>query len=85
MGMKEIGKLAEKTNGSVFKIDLSNLNAKLDNILSDKMVASDANLKLFLHRNVKLDEEVNDSLNVDVGNATKESCLTFEYLFKDKN
>ncbi|KAL4460520.1 hypothetical protein ABPG74_000271 [Tetrahymena malaccensis] len=82
MGLQVIGKLAEKTNGSVFKIDLSNLNDKLDNILQDKMIASDVKMKIFLHKNVVLEDRSNDDLEVDVGNATRESCITFEYLFK---
>ncbi|KAL4507018.1 hypothetical protein ABPG72_001811 [Tetrahymena utriculariae] len=82
MGLQVIGKLAEKTNGSVFKIDLSNLNDKLDNILQDKMIASDVKMKIFLHKNVILEDRSKEDLEVDVGNATRESCITFEYLFQ---
>lgn len=55
MGLETVGLLAEKTNGSVFKIDLSNLSSKLENIISDKILGSDVTLKLILHKNVKLD------------------------------
>ncbi|EAS06920.4 Sec23/Sec24 trunk domain protein (macronuclear) [Tetrahymena thermophila SB210] len=82
MGLQVIGKLAEKTNGSVFKIDLSNLNDKLDNILQDKMIASDVKMKIFIHKNVVLEDRAKDDLEVDVGNATRESCITFEYLIQ---
>lgn len=83
--MDAVGRLAERTNGSVFKIDLEKLNSKLDNILSDKILGSDAKIKLILHRNVILDPDGNTDLEIDVGNATRETCLTFEYLFKGDN
>lgn len=44
------------------------------------MIASDVKMKIFIHKNVVLEDRAKDDLEVDVGNATRESCITFEYL-----
>jgi hypothetical protein len=59
IGLKQIGKLAEITSGSIFKIDLGNLKSGLDSIMADTMIASDVKLNLILHSSVKLDPNSN--------------------------
>lgn len=53
--------------------------------MADSMIASDVKLNLILHSSVKLDPNSNTQTELDVGNASKETCLTFEYIFGDSN
>lgn len=84
-----ISDIAEKTGGTVEKVNPANLSENFSNILSNSVIATDVEVKVLIHqalefRNIDVqDVQQSGSLLVKhFGNVTEEQEMTFEYKLK---
>lgn len=88
--MKILGKLADKTEGNVLRINPSEISKDFGNILQEQIVATKGKIELRLHKCFKFRNEEPEFIHEgsllvkEFGNATDSTKLTFEYQSKNK-
>lgn len=87
--IETIGKLSDLTNGNVTRVNPQDISKDFSNILNDEIVGTDVKLLIRLHKGLKFRNE--DALFLaedgsfyqkEIGNATSNIELTFEYELK---
>jgi len=85
VAMELLAQVALQTNGFNDIVDPTNLTQNFNFILQNPIVATNVRVKMFLHRALKFrhQENVKDSTCTrEIGNASKETTITFEYKVK---
>jgi len=90
--MEILGKLAEETNGNVTIIDPAAIGKDFANILKDEVLATKVDIKVRLSKCMKFRKEEEMYLaeegsvyQKEVGNATLNTKLTFEYTLREED
>ena len=90
--METLGKLADLTNGNVTRVNPAEIANDFANILSDEIVATHVELKLRLHKALKVRNELLEDqkeggsvCEKKIGNATVNTEITFEYEAKNED
>lgn len=87
-----LGVMAERTDGTVDKLDLTKLHHNFSNILAREVVATQVSVRFFLHcglRLVDVDSEETSREKAcmavrDVGNVAEDTQITFEYAIHNR-
>ncbi|CAD8204307.1 unnamed protein product [Paramecium octaurelia] len=84
-----LGKLVEKTNGIVTRVNPEKIGEDFANIINDIVVGTQVELKVILHKALKFRREdqlkaENNTLKKYIGNVTKSTLQTFEYELKSE-
>jgi hypothetical protein len=83
--LEYLAKVALKTKGQNDIVDPLNMGGGFNAILKNPVVATDVSAKLIIHPGFRFHEEATSQMKIDVGNATQESTLTFEFELKSKD
>jgi len=82
-----IANVSVKTKGYNDVVDPLKLTKNFNFVLQNSMIATEVTTQMFLHKSMKFKHEGNakeSSCLREVGNVTKESTITFEYVIEDK-
>lgn len=83
-----IAKVAAQTKGYNDVVDPLKLTKNFNFVLQNNIIATDVTTQMFLHSGLqfKHEDHTKDSLSCikEIGNVTKESTITFEYVVSDK-
>jgi len=81
--------VANLTGGDILRVDPMKLSEDFSAFLAEKIIATNVSLKVKLHKGLKFRNELEKNLSADqttmnkeVGNATRDSVVTFEYCMK---
>lgn len=84
--MDILGKLADNTNGTVTRVNPSELSKDFANILKDEIVGTKVVLQVRIHKAMQFRNEKQELLKdggtlyvKDIGNATVTTKISFEY------
>ncbi|CAF2229853.1 unnamed protein product [Rotaria magnacalcarata] len=84
-----IGQMADGTGGNVTIVDLLNMRDEFASILEQKIIATNVEATLIVHRGLyirnpdNLDEKL-EKIKRDIGNVTKQTEVTFEFGVRNK-
>jgi len=85
-----LSKLADTTGGTVERVDPENLTENFANILSEKILATNVEVRVKLHKAMEFRNEDEENLQEErtllvkqFGNVTENSEMTFEYRLKN--
>ncbi|XP_076816463.1 uncharacterized protein LOC143462264 isoform X1 [Clavelina lepadiformis] len=82
----QLGKIADKTAGKVNVVEATELSSEFQNVLTDKVLATNVSIDLVTHKQLYFNNEegyAGCSLAQFVGNITDESEVTFRYGIKN--
>ncbi|CAF0832318.1 unnamed protein product [Rotaria sordida] len=84
-----IGQMADGTGSNVTIVDLLNMRDEFASILEQKIIASNVEATLIVHRGlyIRNPDNLEDKLNKikrDIGNVTKQTEVTFEFGIRNK-
>lgn len=81
--------VTSETQGEIVKVAPESLLTEFSNILSDEVVATEVSLEIYLHKSVKFYNEKEEFLFNNgsilkrfIGNATKTTAFSFQYILK---
>ncbi len=81
--------IANLTEGNIVRVNPMNLGKDFDAVVSEKVIATNVDVKIIIHKALQFRNEDERYLSQnktiltkDVGNATKETVITFEYSVK---
>ncbi|CAF2515663.1 unnamed protein product [Rotaria sp. Silwood2] len=84
-----IGQMADGTGGNVTIVDLLNMRDEFASILEQKIIATNVEATLIVHRGLYIRNPDNledklDKIKRDIGNVTKQTEVTFEFGVRNK-
>ncbi|CAF2827379.1 unnamed protein product [Rotaria sp. Silwood2] len=84
-----IGQMADGTSGNVTIVDLLNIRDEFASILEQKVIATNVEATLVLHRGLYIRDPDNpdgklDKIKRDIGNVTKQTEVSFEFGIRHK-
>lgn len=83
--LEYLAKICLATRGLNDIVDPLNMQNNFDVLLQNPVVATEVNVTMILHPGLKFHDSDSASMTTQVGNATKESSLTFEFELKSKD
>ncbi|CAF3395009.1 unnamed protein product [Rotaria sp. Silwood1] len=84
-----IGQMADGTSGNVTIVDLLNIRDEFASILEQKVIATNVEATLIVHRGLYIRDPDNpdgklDKIKRDIGNVTKQTEVSFEFGIRNK-
>ncbi len=88
--ISSLSSVAELTGGDVTRVDPANVTADFSNILSNPIIATQVAVLIKIHNGLMFRNEEEDNiidrstLRRDIGNASTETEMTFEFSLRPK-